>query len=77
MTKGKGHYGLIDRRKLLEIILPAREDGDGNDASMVKLRKAMKFRDAIQLLEDAGLIDWEPNIFFAPLTRDDIEGPLP
>ncbi|MFK4725381.1 hypothetical protein ABIE89_006481 [Bradyrhizobium niftali] len=55
---GRGKYGLVNNRKLLEVISPARAEGDDNDASMVKLRLAFRVRDAIELLEEAGILDW-------------------
>lgn len=55
---GRGKYGLVNHRRLFEVISPVREFADGNEASMIKLRLAMKVRSAIKLLEDAGIIDW-------------------
>ena len=55
---GRGKYGLIKTRTLMDVIMTVREEGDDNDASMVKLKLAMKVRSAIELLEEAGILDW-------------------
>ncbi|MCK1577889.1 hypothetical protein [Bradyrhizobium sp. 174] len=57
-STGRGKYGLVNNRKLLEIIVPPRVDGESNDASMVKLRRERQVRDAIDLLESLGILDW-------------------
>lgn len=55
---GRGKYGLIKTRRLMDVIMTVREDGDDNEASMVKLKLAMKVRNAIELLEETGILDW-------------------
>lgn len=57
-SSGKGKYGLVNNRRLQEIIQPRRADDDGNDESMVKIRRAMVVREAVALLEREGIIDW-------------------
>ncbi|UPT99297.1 hypothetical protein J4G48_0015130 [Bradyrhizobium barranii subsp. apii] len=54
----RGKYGLVKTRTLMDVIMTVREEGDDNEASMVKLRLAMKVRSANELLEETGILDW-------------------
>ncbi|MGR4927372.1 hypothetical protein ACIPUD_11250 [Bradyrhizobium sp. CAR08] len=78
---GRGKYGLINNRKLLEIIVPPRVDGESNDASMVKLRRERQVRDAIDLLESLGILDWglagtDSEFFVIKLRDENAQGVL-
>ena len=52
---GRGKYGLVKNRRLLEIVRPI---GDSHNAKNMDDVSAMKVREAIKLLVEEGVIDW-------------------
>lgn len=68
---GRGKYGLINTRRLREFLDLV---GDSRNAHNMTEVNAMKVREAIQLLEEEGVIDWGPaeseSEFFVIKLRD-------
>jgi hypothetical protein len=71
----RGKYGLVNNRRLMQIVETV---GDSYNAKSTDEVNAMKVREAVQLLEQEGVIDWgQPctqSEFFVVKLRDRFAG---